>query len=110
MKKKIIGIFVCMLMLASISSTAGTAEEPYMQSGTQVVTITRPVAGNLYLFDTIVIPIGGGVPVIIGPITFQATAQPSVAYVTWVVTDRNGNLCHGDVPPAALGEAYHELV
>ncbi len=103
MKKKITGIFVCVLSLLACFSfvTGSTAEsEQTMQSKMQVVTITRPVAGNLYLFDTIVLSIGSTNPIIIGPITFQATAQPNVAFVTWTVTDMNGNVCHPDVIPA----------
>lgn len=99
MKMKILGFLVCLLMLATVSlSAAQTTEEPQSVE-TQVVTITRPVPGNLYIFDTIVIPIGGTSTIIIGPITLQATAQPIVAAVNWMVYDKNGNVWHPDVYP-----------
>ena len=98
MKKKLLGIFVCMLLIATALPAVGTIVEPE-PSEMQVVTITRPVAGNLYLFDTIVIPIGGTTTIIIGPITLQATAQPTVAAVTWMVYDKNGNAWHQDIYP-----------
>ena len=103
MNKKIGVIFVCVLsLLVSYSFVTGTIakSEQLIQTKMQPVTITRPVAGNLYLFDTIVLSIGSTNPIIIGPITFQATAQPNVAFVTWTVTDMNGNICHPDVIPA----------
>ena len=101
MKKKLLGIFVCMLLIATALPAVGTIVEPE-PSEMQVVTITRPVAGNLYLFDTIVIPIGGSTPIIIRQITFQAQAQPNVAYVLWGITDVNGN----DITPIDMVPVY----
>ena len=106
MKMKILGFLVCFLMLAIISiSATQTTEIPeatkdeHEPSEMQVVTITRPVSGNLYLFDTIVIPIGGTNAIIIGSITLQASAQPNVAGVVWMVYDNNGNAWHQDIYP-----------
>lgn len=99
MNVKITGIFVCILMLVSIPLAMGTTDNKNL-SELQVVTITRPTAGRIYLFDAISLPIGGSTPIIIGRITLQATAQANVAFAGWEVKDIQGNLCSPDWPQA----------
>lgn len=112
MKRKIIGTFVCMLLittalpvLGSLNANKFQAEssiqsETFVESEMQLITITRPKSRNLYLFDTIVLPFPSARPIIIGPITFQCQAQPNVAWVDYYLTDMSGNLLSPDWPYA----------
>jgi len=99
MKMKILGVIVCIIMFLTLSlSAASTTEEPQSEP-IPVVTITRPIPGYLYLKDTYIIPIIRFSPIIVGPITLEATAQPNVSAVNWTVYDKNGNPWHTDVFP-----------
>ena len=132
MKKKIVGILVMTLLILTVLPVVGTINNygakndihlnPEIQTNCQpvnnpceagkhaVITITRPVVDNLYLFDTVVIPLGGpALPLlIIGPITLQAQTQPNVVRVDWQISDSSGP-CNPDWPAPALPPNWAQL-
>jgi hypothetical protein len=99
MKMKILGLLICFIMLTTLSLSAASTTEETTSAPMQAVTITRPIPGNLYFRDTYTIPIIRIAPIIIGPITLEATAEANVTAVNWTVLDKNGNAWHTNVLP-----------
>jgi len=76
MKKKVIGIFVCCILLTiTVPFTVlANNEEEYILTGYPPTTITihRPEEGNLYVMGAQMIRLPFNLTVILGPITIEA--------------------------------------